>query len=103
MISFVRIMLNASIPLFHQHLVFIVYESPLGLVFVSLSIKIAFVNLKKASKCFFISSGLLIGHTSLFRIVVVKSFCSFLKSSHSIIGLSFDPEFCTGMMVCHLS
>jgi hypothetical protein len=48
MISFVSIMLNASIPMFHQHLVFIVYESPLGLGFVSLSIKIAFVNLKKA-------------------------------------------------------
>ena len=29
MISSVSIMLNASIPLFHQHLVFIVYESPL--------------------------------------------------------------------------
>ena len=48
MISSVSIMLNASIPLFHQHLVFIVYESPLGLGLISLSIKIAFVNLKKA-------------------------------------------------------
>ena len=36
MISFISIMLNASIPLFRQHLVFIVYESPLGLGFVSL-------------------------------------------------------------------
>jgi hypothetical protein len=83
MISFVTIMLNASIPLFHQHLVFIVYESPLGLGFVSLSIKIAFVNLKKALKCFLISSGLLVGHTSVFRTIVVKSFPSFRKSSHS--------------------
>ena len=48
MISFVSIMLNAVIPLLHQHLVFIVYESPLGLGFVSLPIKIAFVNLKKS-------------------------------------------------------
>jgi len=47
MISFVSIMLNASIPLFH-HLVFIVYESPLGLGFVSFPIKIAFANLKNA-------------------------------------------------------
>jgi len=39
--------LNASIPLFHQHLLFIVYKSPLGLGFVSFSIKIEFVNLKK--------------------------------------------------------
>jgi len=83
MISFVSIMLNASIPLFHQHLVFIVYESPIGLGFVSLSIKMAFVNLKKALKCFFISSGLLVGHMSVFRMVFVKSFRSFLKSSHS--------------------
>jgi hypothetical protein len=82
-ISFVSIMLNVSTPLFHQHLVFIVYESPLGLGFVSLSIKIAFANLKKALKCFFISSGLLVGHTSVFKMVVVKSFRSLLKSSHS--------------------
>ena len=47
MISFVSLMRNASIPLFHQLLLFIVYESPLGLGFVSLSIKIAFVNLKR--------------------------------------------------------
>ena len=82
-INSVSIMLNASIPLFHQHLAFIVYESPLVLGFVSLSNKIAFVNLKKALKCFFISSGLLVGHTSVFRMVVVKSFRSFFKSSHS--------------------
>jgi len=82
MISSVSIMLNASIPLFHQHLVFIVYESLLGLKFVSLSTKIEFVNLKKALYCFFISSVLLIGHTSVFRMVVVKSFRSFFKSSH---------------------
>ena len=73
----------ASILLFHQHLVFIVNESPLGLGFVSLSIKIAFVNFKKALKCFFICSGLLVGHMSVFRMVVVKSFRSFCKSSHS--------------------
>ena len=48
MISSVSIMLNASIPLFHQHLVFTVYESLLGLGLVTMSIKIAFVNLKKA-------------------------------------------------------
>jgi len=76
-------MLNASIPLFQQHLVPIVYEYPLGLGFVSLSIKIAFVNLEKALKCFFISSGLLAVHTSVFRMVVVKSFRSFLKIPHS--------------------
>jgi len=39
---------NAITPLFLQHLVFIVYKSSLGLGFVSLSIKIAFVNLKKS-------------------------------------------------------
>ena len=48
MISSVSTMLNASIPHFHQHFVFTVHESPLGLGFVSLSTKIAFVNLKKA-------------------------------------------------------
>ena len=103
MISFGSIMLNASIPLFHQHLVFLVYESPLGLGFVSLSIKIAFVNLKKALKCFFISSGLLVGHTSVFRMVVVKSFRSFRKvHTQTVSGLSFDLEFRTGIMVCNL-
>jgi hypothetical protein len=56
----ISILLNASFPLFHQQLVFIVYESPLGLEFVSLSIKIAIVNLKKTLKCFLISSGLLV-------------------------------------------
>jgi len=45
--SLVCIMLNASTPLFHQHLVFMVYESPLVLWFVTLSTKVAFVNLKK--------------------------------------------------------
>jgi hypothetical protein len=79
----VSIMFNASIPLFHQHLVFIVYEFPLGLGFVSLSIKIAFTNLKGALKCFLISLGLLVGHTSVFRMIVVKSFRSFRKSFHS--------------------
>jgi hypothetical protein len=39
--------------------------------------------LKKALKCFLISSDLLIGHTFVFNTFVVKTFRSFLKSSHS--------------------
>ena len=52
-------------------------------MFVSLSNEISFVNLKKALKCFLISSDLLIGHTFVFNTFVVKTFRSFLKSSHS--------------------
>ena len=83
MSSFLNIIPNAITPLFRQHLVFMVYKSSLGLGFVSLSIKIAFVNLKKALKYFFISSGSLVGHTSVFRMVVIKSFRYFFKNSHS--------------------
>ena len=72
MSRFVCVMINASTPLFHQHFVFMVYESLLGLWFVSLSIKIAFVNLKKALKYLFISSGLLVAHTSVFRMIVIN-------------------------------
>jgi len=49
MSSFLNIMRNAVTELFRQHLVFMVYKSSLGLAFVSLSIKRAFVNLKKKS------------------------------------------------------
>ena len=83
MSSFLNVMRNAITQLFRQHLVFTVYKCSLDLGFVSLSIKIAFINLKKDLKCLFISSGLLVGHTSVFRMVVIKSFCSFFKSSQS--------------------
>ena len=51
--------------------------------FVSLSNEISFVNLNKALKCFLISSDLLIGHTFVFKMFVVKMFRSFRNSSHS--------------------
>ena len=81
--SFLNRMRNAITLLFPQHLLFMVHKSSLGLGFVSLSIKLAFVNLKKALIYLFISSGLLFGHTSVSRMVVFKSYRSFFKSSHS--------------------
>ena len=47
MSSFLNIMRNAITKQFSQHLIFMVYKSSLGLGFVGLSIKLAFVNLKK--------------------------------------------------------
>jgi hypothetical protein len=61
---------------------FIAYDSPLGLI-VSLSVSMEFVNWRKALRCFINKSGLLVGHTSVFIMVVVKTFLSFRKRSHS--------------------
>ena len=47
------------------------------------------MNLRKALKCFLISLDLLIGHTFVFNTFVVKTFRSFLKSSHSNNKWSF--------------
>ena len=80
-------------------MIFINYESPLGLV-VSLSITIAFVNCINALKCFFIRSDLLVGHTSVFRMVVNKFSRSVRDHIRTVSGLSFDPDFHTVCVVC---
>jgi len=79
--SLIRVMLTASILPFHRFDIYR-YESRLCLI-VCLSITIEFVNWRKDLRYFFISSDLLVGHTSLFRMVVDSLFRSFRKRSHS--------------------
>ena len=79
------------------------YESRLCLI-ACLSITIEFVNWRKSLRCFFISSDLLVGHTSLFRMVVNSLFRSFLRDHiRTVSGLSFDPNFPMDIMGFHLS
>ena len=72
--------LNAFIPQFHQHLIFIVYESPLGVGFVYQNIICKF---EKGFEMFLYQFRLALWPLVCFQDGCFMSFCSFRKSSHS--------------------